>query len=901
MDPALVDAHFEHVPDRPGVVTNTELCNLRLGIISQLNVLCCLVCKPLVLLSFPTVAKHVHTHISEPRKYTTTVIQDTCARYGVYQGLLDALPKPVHPVEPFEALPVRDGYVCLACKDDNIHQILFSNSSRRAHFSTHHRDLVKDRKFLERPAKVQMFCSRYRNNTLCFEVFPELVDWGDSDPDDPRGLEEMITRNAQAHDLVRALAKSYRPIQHPVTATGDGHSLKDSHPMLFWTSWAAHMADRDLEMLVKLAKSPKPGDPLHRIVAAAKKMFNADQATLNDVAEPIHLALKDDGSGKTTLPFKALEQDARAEYSATLAHWCVFVLRLYQMHIRGDERYKVTFTKKQLVSQSCLVSRPRSPRLTCPCDAQKANFSSRTVVLNLAHQFWGPSSLGDFQHLAEDRMDDPTARFACLINLHADGSFAQPHNIAHNVVQLKYLVRATLLKYARDHQDQSFQDPVARVLNQIAPYVSKCFVTPFANIASVIATASKYAATSSHAPNVLWSDVETLSVEGFRIRFKEFKRAMRKLVLDAKAHILDKVFQGLAPESVGFDVTETTHLYNNFVRMDMGYSIFTDSRNSISKLALKLAAAFFANRPGYLARGVHTDEQGKTQVTWDDANVAEWLDHYDEAVRRLGLLTHLLGGQPARAVETCLAKLLNTTYHVRNWYVLRLGVIVAVLFYGKGSGNTRYDRAIAHALPWWVGCLFLVLNSLARPLTGMLVKRTKGAASCRVQEISAYPVSSRELKASELSTSIHRLFQTKFSANIGVRSLRHFMIATQKKFMPEASSLLNKVLSVLDTQARHTSKTATEHYAIDASERHLLADDMVLKYVLCSMRWAVLLILDLVCDWEKTLCATMGRTIFLDWGAASAPSAPLLDSATLGKALVDAMAQLQEPLAESIA
>ncbi|KAG9084845.1 hypothetical protein FRC06_003869, partial [Ceratobasidium sp. 370] len=539
-----MDARFERVPDRPGVVTNAELRNLCLGIVSELNLLCCLRCEPLFLLAFPTVAKHVHSHIQDTRRYTTAVIQDACSRHGVYQGLLDALPKPIHPAPPFPALPYRDGFVCLACEDDSVQQILFSESSRRAHFSKHHPELAKDRQLLERPAKLQTFCSGYKNNALYFEVFPEMAVHGlDDDPDDPNALDELITRNANAHDLTKALLEGYRPVHHPATAAGDGRSLKDTHPTLYWTGWAAHAADRDLDMLVELAKPAEPGDPLHRIVLAARKAFNRDQKSLNDLSEPVRLALKDDGSGKTPSPFKPLEPEARAEYAATMGRWCVFVLRMYQQRLRGDDRYPVTFTEKQL--NVC--------RHALDYCVNGADYSGRTCVLNLAHQFWGPSSLKDFQHLLEDRMDDPTARFACLVNLQSDGSFAPPRAIAHNVVQLKYLIRAFLLMYARDHKNQSLEDPVASVMQQVAPYVSRRFVTPFASVASVVATASKYAATTSNAPNVLWTDGQTLSVDGFRIRFDDFRGSISDHLLDTERHVLDEVFQGLTPESMGFD------------------------------------------------------------------------------------------------------------------------------------------------------------------------------------------------------------------------------------------------------------------------------------------------------------------------------------------------------------
>jgi hypothetical protein len=69
----------------------------------------------------------------------------------------------------------------------------------------------------------------------------------------------------------------------------------------------------------------------------------------------------------------------------------------------------------------------------------------------MARSFWAPEHLEEsFQHLEKDQLDDPTTRFACLINLKADGTFQSPGNMAHNLSMVKYIIRQMLLAWSVD-------------------------------------------------------------------------------------------------------------------------------------------------------------------------------------------------------------------------------------------------------------------------------------------------------------------------------------------------------------------------------------------------------------------------------------------------------------------
>ncbi|KAB5587620.1 ATP-dependent DNA helicase tlh1 [Ceratobasidium theobromae] len=205
------------------------------------------------------------------------------------------------------------------------------------------------------------------------------------------------------------------------------------------------------------------------------------------------------------------------------------------------------------------------------------------------------------------------------------------------------------------------------------------------------------------------------------------------------------------------------------------------------------------------------------------------------------MVTTMAGGQPARGVETCLMKLFNLIGRPRAVYYYKPGILVFVLMYSKTTSMTGHDRLVAHAVPWRIGRLFLIVMSLARPLSGILVERIKGPSGRAIQETSVFPLRGVEMTSKDLSDLIKEFFRRNFGVNIGILNFRHLIIAFQRKKMAEAFAPIQRTIAVVDAQAGHSSETAMEHYALDASEMHMFTTSTVFKHVACSLRWCQIL------------------------------------------------------------
>lgn len=115
-------------------------------------------------------------------------------------------------------------------------------------------------------------------------------------------------------------------------------------------------------------------------------------------------------------------------------------MRLYQMKLDGDNRYPLSMTTQQ---ESCLKA------AWSYCRKEQGRPKGYKLIFDLSSAFWRPPSMDSFKHLINDQFDDATVRYAVLTNFHPDGTFSAPRNVSHDLVRVKYFIRAGLYMWAR--------------------------------------------------------------------------------------------------------------------------------------------------------------------------------------------------------------------------------------------------------------------------------------------------------------------------------------------------------------------------------------------------------------------------------------------------------------------
>ncbi|QRW23744.1 Helicase conserved C-terminal domain [Rhizoctonia solani] len=763
--------------------------------------------------------------MDNPRDISSSRIEEILKVHNVFLGLLSEYPRPSKPIKPFVALKVIEAWSCDLCYSYN--PFFGTSTSRRDnHFRTKHAQNFQNREDHQSLVYTQTFCNGWSNNSYHFEVDETLV--VDVASDAP-----YITRSATAEELCQIMKNRFTVASAPLST---GQTLKDTQPALYWTGWAAHVSDRNPEFLRLLIEYPAAAtnncqpDLLREIADEAKKVFLSEQELLDGRSGILRKLLVDTGKGTVV-----------ESYGQLLSRWVCFVLRLFQRQNAGDSDYVVTFTDRQ--KDVCTYALQ-----WCHKHAKARKLGIRYIILRMARSFWAPEPLQEsFAHLEKDQLDDPTTRFGCLLNLRLDGTFVSPSNMLHNLTMIKYIIRQMLLAWSVDRaiERSNSGDPVTAhfVLSSLGNALADDQLTPFAHICLATAHASRYARTTSFLPNVMWTSRTALSIDGSAVDFHDYQKMLKDRLdrLEELVHGSGGLLMDIPLADIGFTTTEQTHIHDEFSETRSGYSFLTDPKNPFSAMQFNLIDAIFKYRPGRLARGLHKSNDEKASITWDEKSVAEWLNIYDECTLELCTLIHAVGGQPACGVESCLLKLVNTPYRVRGVYAWRPGTLVFVLLYSKTTSMTGLDRVVAHAVPWRVGRLFLIINALARPLAGILVERSRGPLARIVQETSAFPIRGVEMTSTQLSDRLRTWFTQGLGVSLGIRAFRHFVIACQRKLMPEAFAPIQEAMAVVDTQSGHTSDTGNDVYAIDASEIHLLSPTSVIKSVYCSLRWAQIL------------------------------------------------------------
>ncbi|KAB5588300.1 hypothetical protein CTheo_8259 [Ceratobasidium theobromae] len=816
---------FEPVHGLPSVVTCPELRDELLGFVPSHNLLCCIACTAPTTLLYPkTAPQHMKEKHMKPIRGLELKIKTLAAKVNAWMEPLDHYPKPQTLVAPLEFLPVVQMWKCLLCQEQKNSWFGSSETSRINHFTlAHPQEPARDGQ--EKVVTAQSFCP-YAGGKTWFEVCSELA------PLIPQQEEDLYeTDGVATEELVTAFITKYRPVrlEKPTQV-----SLKDTHPFLYATGWSKHIQDRDPFDLCSLVSVPHPEneEPLRRIYDAACREFEEEQSLVESKKyPPVWMTnLMDDGSGYPTRPFRSLQGDTMKQYASSWGRWVAFVLRLYHREEKGDLRYKVTMTLEQ---RRCVR------RAIAYCDNDPNRPRAKRILADMAYWFWRPNNDRHFEHLAADQFDDPTVRFAALINLREDGSFEMPSNATHNMVQIKFFIRLALLMWSRLEHEEG-RASVSGTIERIACGVSRRVLSPFACICVAVSCGTTYAATTIHLPNVMWCSDDTLNLEGNMIDWLKFREAFNSSINELEKHIQETLLMGIPLDDFGFTLTEESRLTDDFSRTDQGYSFLSDQNNPFTTMETKLGTTFLHDpRAAHLHHGLNQDGD----IAWDEQNISHWLGECKWAAERLAFLMHIAGGQPGRGVEFCLIKIRNPLYRLRGIYWLGPGRIVFVLYYNKTTSNTGRDWIVAHAVPWCIGRWFLVLHTLINPLVGQLLLRLGvGPSGQFVQLSSAFAANGKELTSDRLGSVIQAWFRDRLGVPIRIRLLRQLIIALQRKLMPEAYSPIRKVIQILDAQAGHTTETAVRNYAIDASETHLLAPDSVFKEVAASTRWWLVII-----------------------------------------------------------
>ncbi|KAG8792324.1 hypothetical protein FRC12_006447 [Ceratobasidium sp. 428] len=324
--------------------------------------------------------------------------------------------------------------------------------------------------------------------------------------------------------------------------------------------------------------------------------------------------------------------------------------------------------------------------------------------------------------------------------------------------------------------------------------------------------------------------------------YKAFRGYLSDSFISLETLVNDDLLLGVKPEDCGFDFDARSEIYDELGQTKFGYSMFSDTKNKFRDIVDSLPMRFFENTKNPLIDFNKSVRPSK--IVYKREPLRRYIETYNKAVGRLAFLLHTIGGQPGRGTEFIQIFFSNMKNRVRNIYMLAPGQLIYVLFYNKTTSQTGYDRVVAHAIPWRLARLLLIVRALVTPFIVQIYTSEIDNDARAMQLHAVFAQDGVQMTSDQLSRILDDWFAENMHVNIGLRLYRQFVIAVQRRLMAAAFEVIKQILAAIDSQGGHSTETAEANYAILPEEAHMLNNDTIRKYVAVSRWWWRILFAD---------------------------------------------------------
>ncbi|KAG9095262.1 hypothetical protein FRC06_009978, partial [Ceratobasidium sp. 370] len=811
----------------PGVSTCAQLARYYLGVENTFGIVICLKCPPEErCVNFETAREHAKKHVENfPRQVSNNMLKDWLSEARVEKRNLYDIPVPKGRIAPLPFLEYLEVRKCTQCEDlrEPIHVYFRSRTSRSNHHRQVHNSNCRAEDFPDRVVWAQTFCPKSHSCKNWFEVDPNFIgvpkpDRNEGDPADP--YEES------AYEAAAAFTRMWTPTKPLVV---DPSELREVIPFLYYTGWHDHVKGHDLNHLRELVVVDPETDPLKPAYWIARNVFLEDQKRIPRIYPATSWSIMDDESGPPSRPFQQLTKPVARAYGDLLSRFFVLVCRMLQMNQEAERTgtpawYAIKMTEEQRKWSENLLyyAQRQQPQRHHKCD----------LAYGVTDAFWHIRSRAYFDGIEIDQFSDLTTRFACLVCLTDTAEFDEPSSCSSKIGHIKYLMRS-MLYFGGVQECLDRQMPAHEILPRIQASLSRRKVTPFANIAYMVAHATNHADSAVAMPNVAWINTTTVAVGVDRIVVEAYFEHIVQLTRDFISNVDNNLLFGLTPRSLGWEWDEDTQPADELVSMQNGYSLWTDPRNRFDKFKTRLGCAL-QDHP----RGKALFEKGaEGEMRFNAAAADQYIATFDKTNEQLGLLLHLTGGLPGRVAELVSITYVNTAWRARGMRMPCAGQLQYVLSYSKATSQTGMDRHIAHGVPWCIGDKWLVLRVIVAPLAGMMTEFLHGKDARSIQTHKVFSRGGRDVKPEQFGNTMQAWATKTMGVRLRPRLHRQVSIAIGKRLIPEGQDMMAKGLSVFDAQSCHGTEVARRHYAREANAPDNHWGGWCEDFSLLSCRW----------------------------------------------------------------
>lgn len=285
-----------------------------------------------------------------------------------------------------------------------------------------------------------------------------------------------------------------------------------------------------------------------------------------------------------------------------------------------------------------------------------------------------------------EECDCPVQRFLMIICLRQDGKgFINARDVSPWISKLIYGIRCTVWTELMNGSDEGIWE---EKIKDLKIYVKEQVQSPFGFLCETKHLAFTIVGETNALPQVAWlgeMDYNVLAIHGKRIEFSKLGMFCQSLLKKAKRFMDCELKMGIRGlRNVSWK--EFSPL-DNLANVKEGYC-FLDG--SLKDQAMSLLDNFLRNES---TRSFFTDGIKRGHVSWKRGNCLSWLKKSRTFLEMLMVLSHLLGGQPARSTEMATLRWRNAIEIQRGVYWSN-GTVMLLGIYSKLRGMTNRDRMI---------------------------------------------------------------------------------------------------------------------------------------------------------------------------------------------------------------
>ncbi|KAF7967200.1 hypothetical protein HWV62_35150 [Athelia sp. TMB] len=700
----------------------------------------------------------------------------------------------VEGIEPFDALPIMDGFCCLRCGYVGKTEATVGTHSSKEH--------PAKKKKVE-PCKYQVL-SRKETHKANFRVHNRVV----STSTEPLyALMQDLRRQVDTATKIRESDLNRRMVS----------------PWLLASEWHIHVEGHNKEDLIALVEGRREEDKDLR--DWVRRYFDAASDLIPQTDRLVKQKLNSPKPGEiTNEPLKQMQQ------KETLKTYVASAISLLTLLFRNKKNYKLPLPN----SIATAVQDLKHALL------QKQSNNFNELLHQLLISLWSHP----WRQTQDNLMPDPTVRCLALRSIKPDGGFQHPKNVTPDIARFEYLMRLAGVQEVHRLANTLYQGDQHRALNDVIPWLQEKNVCTFDSIRSLMHIASSIVFNSPSLPKVMWVDRKNythLVFQGHDVRLDDLRKACMVLQQNTQKHWCNEVLMGL----------DLRVVYGNSIAEDLtnskvGYNFLSDQRNTAFRDRDRLIRAVMGSHK-HRNEFFRQDSDG-TYVplvsTW-----RKWLLKYCQFNMDMNVMVEVTAGAPTRMTELTSMLCRNTEYRVRNWSHMSHHSTVN-LTYSKTGSITGQDKLIPHALDAFSADLMIQDHAIARPFAELAcqIVYPGNATKMDLYRNRLFVGNGVELTTQDISLHMHKIYNPIVKFDLGVQAFRQIHASFSRHHCGQMEALLeaSEVNTAQILQYGHNRSIHDQIYGVSADSTAGPSEEILPLF------------LDASTDWQKKLTLVQG-------------------------------------------